>query len=191
MQTCAWYGLKRVVVGIAIVLLAGCVPGAEQRRLQELAETPWPYDPVAYAAQTTGLERGAGFPLSSGIRPTLHEVGVQWVPVPQLIDVSVVLDASRRPTDTTLDELTDFGEFCLRYGTTILRRAVPADYWAQVRLLSVNYRPNANTAPVRATDLGFGFVVINGRCTLAPPYPVALIAEVQLRAGQPLADNGG
>lgn len=191
MRMRAWHGTKRVVVGIAFVVLAGCAQTPEQRLLQELAQTPWPYDPVAYAEQTTGLERGIGFPLSSGIRPTLHEVGVQWVPVPQLLDVSVVLDASRRPTATSLDELTDFGEFCLRYGTAVLRLAVPPEYWAQVRLFSLTYRGATDAAPVRATDLGFGFVVNNGRCTLAPPYPVALIPEVQQRATQPLdADDG-
>lgn len=187
----AWRGTKRVVIGIALVVLAGCVQTPEQRLLQELAQTPWPYDPVAYAQQTTGLERGIGFPLSSGIRPTLHEVGVQWIPVPQLFDVSVVLDASRRPTASSLDELTDFGEFCVRYGTEILRLAVPPEYWAQVRLFSLTYRGGTDTGPVRATDLGFGFLVYNGRCTLAPPYPVALILEVQLRVAQPLdADDG-
>lgn len=175
--------MKRALVGVVALALSGCMPGGADL---PPVDTPWPYDAVAFAEQVTGLERGTTFPLSSGMTPRLERVDVQWIPLPQLIDVSIVLDAPRRPSDTSLDELTDFGEFCLRYGTAVVRRVVPAEEWIRVRVFTILYRRDQTAAPVRATDLGFGFRVVGGQCTLAPPYPAALAANAEQRARMPL-----
>lgn len=154
---------------------------------QPQAEAPWPYDPVAFAAQTEGIERGIGFPLASGAVPTLHELGVQWIADIERIDVTVALDGQRRPTATALDELADFGEFCLRYGTRLLRLAVPEEEWPRIRLLTLIYRRTDENAPILATDLGFGFLALGGRCTLEPPYPAGLVSRALRQARRPLA----
>ncbi len=123
-------------------------------------------------------------PISTGAAPTLNTVEVHRVQSTGLIDVAVALDAPRPTPSDLSEEMLEFGELCLRYGALILQVAVPAGEHSRLRVMAILYRAPVQGAPGRATDRGFAFIVESGRCTLAPPFPEALVAEVSRRTQQ-------
>lgn len=170
--------MKRAVLGLFALALTGCV--------ETQSDPTWAYDAIAAAPPPQNLERGMAFPLSSGTSLRLNHVAVQWITASQSIEVAVLLDAFTRETDSSLEDLVDFGEFCLRYGRQILLDAVPAEQQPRISQMAVLYRTEDPSRPVRVSDLGFGFVVLNSQCTLAPPFPANLVDDTVARARTPL-----
>src|SRR5689334_3396038 len=87
--------------------------------------------------------------------------------------------ASTRGTD---ERLIQPGEICLRYGRTLIDHAVPSADRPRVVAFAPLYRTPKPDNAGRMTEDGFGFTVNNGRCTLASPFPTALVGDVLRRA---------
>jgi len=174
--------IKTAIVGALALALAGCVESQD--------DPTWANEAIA-ATPPSNLARGMAFPLSSGTVARLSRVDVQWITATRTVEVTVLLDPLIRNTESTLEDLLDYGEFCLRYGRLILQDAAPLEQQPLISLMAVVYQRSPTERTTRASDLGFGFVVWNGYCTLTNPYPSNLVPEAQRRALQafPLPDD--
>jgi hypothetical protein len=129
---------------------------------------------------------GSRLDLSGGRQLILLDAKMYRVQSDGRIEMSVSFSEPTSSKPGTDERLIELGEICVRYGQTLIEEAVPFAYRPRVSAFAPLYRTPTPDESGKLSDDGFSFRVNNGMCTLAAPFPTALVGEVLRRAATKL-----
>jgi hypothetical protein len=123
-------------------------------------------------SEEINLTRGAEMPLAGSVVAKLVVVEVHRVQSDDTIDLVVVIGRigsgyAKYATDDGL--VRELGEFCLRYGPKIADGAIPKAERAKLHAIAPLYEMAVGKR------FGFAFKVVDGKCSLEPPFPKRLV----------------
>ena len=131
-------------------------------------------------AQSSALQKGQRFRLSTGATVALLRVEVNRVTSDNTIDVAIILNRDGAENMPMNDILLESAEFCLRYEAQIISAAIPVGEPKTMRVVAPLYQmPNHK-------QIGFAFAIRDGKCSLEPPFPQALVQQSIAQASKAL-----